>query len=161
MGGKSREPVGSCTKIVRGQGEIFAVMHPHKKTGYKAPNSETNLKMLGNQTTYKQFMQDQVDLPTMPKKTSEANYKQKLVPYNPNSIVNQLPVKFPNEPTHGTRFCAPRNVSQVEIGKGRYERQFTTTNQTFFVEHSGLPVGFTNQGIMSEKTKWSHYKQSL
>ena len=159
--GKSKfEPLGSCTKLQRTSGDVFAIMHPHKKTGYKAPNSETNLKMLGNLTSYKEFYIDKVDLPTMPKK-SGTTYKQKLVPYNPNSIVNQLPVHFSHEPTHGIRFCAPRNVSQVEIGKGRYERQFVTTSQTYYVEHQGLPVGFTNQGIMSDHTKMHHRLQNL
>jgi len=84
------------------------------------------------------------------------------VPYNPNSIVNQMPVKFNNEPKHAARFCAPRNVSQVKIGgKNDYERRFVTSNSVYYVEHKGLPIGFNNQGITSERTKWQHWKQQL
>jgi hypothetical protein len=70
------------------------------------------------------LFQDKVDLPTMPKTKKGLNYKPKLVPYDPNSIVNQLPVRFKDEPLHGVRFCAPRNVSQFTIGSAReYERR--------------------------------------
>ena len=86
----------------------------------------------------------------------------KLVPYNMNSIVNQLPVRFDREPLHGVRFCAPRNVSQFTMGSGRpYERQYITSSKNYYVQHHGLPVGFTNQGVMSEKTSFLHWKQSL
>ena len=86
----------------------------------------------------------------------------KLVPYNMNSIVNQLPVRFDREPLHGVRFCAPRNVSQFTMGSGRpYERQYITSSNNYYVQHRGLPVGFTNQGVMSEKTTFLHWKQSL
>lgn len=37
-------------QVIRSNGEIFAVAHPHKKTGYKAPNSETNVRTLGSKT---------------------------------------------------------------------------------------------------------------
>ena len=84
------------------------------------------------------------------------------MPYAVNSIVNQLPVRFDREPLHGVRFCAPRNVSQFTMGSGRpYERQYVTTNKNVYEKHSGLPVGFTNQGVMSEKTQFLHWKQSL
>mmetsp|Transcript_43743 Transcript_43743/g.104015 ORF Transcript_43743/g.104015 Transcript_43743/m.104015 type:complete len:161 (+) Transcript_43743:87-569(+) len=154
--------VGSCIKVLRNNGEIFAVSHPHKKTGYKNPNSETNVTALGGKTSYKQFYEDEVSLPTVAKNPKGMTYRPKLVPYRMGSIVNQLPVRFDNEPLHGVRFCAPRNASQFELGTGRmYERQYVTTNKNCFVKHAGLPVGFTNQGIMSEKTSFLHWKQSL
>jgi hypothetical protein len=37
-------------QVIRNNGEIFAVSHPHKKTGYKNPNSETNITALGGKT---------------------------------------------------------------------------------------------------------------
>mmetsp|Transcript_34569 Transcript_34569/g.108355 ORF Transcript_34569/g.108355 Transcript_34569/m.108355 type:complete len:91 (-) Transcript_34569:157-429(-) len=89
------------------------------------------------------------------------SYRPKLVPYDMNSIVNQLPVRFDREPLHGVRFCAPRNISQFGLGDRPYERQYVTSNKNSFVQHHGLPVGFTNQGIMSEKTRFLHWKQSL
>jgi hypothetical protein len=30
-----------------------------------------------------------------------------------------------------------------------------------FGAQGGMPVGFTNQGIMSEKTRYAHYLQGL
>ena len=37
-------------QVLRNNGEIFAVSHPHRKTGYKNPNSETNVTALGGKT---------------------------------------------------------------------------------------------------------------
>jgi len=127
--------------------------------------------------TYKQFYEDEVALPTVTKNPKGMSYRPKLVPYDMNSIVNQLPVRFDREPLHGVRFCAPRNISQFgwdivcvslscshvrhRLGDRPYERQYVTSNKNSFVQHHGLPVGFTNQGIMSEKTRFLHWKQSL
>lgn len=36
-----------------------------------------------------------------------------------------------------------------------------TSSKNYYVQHKGLPVGFTNQGIMSQKTGFLHWKQSL
>ena len=149
--------VGSCTQVIRSNGEIFAVAHSHKKTGYKAANSETNVRTLGSKTTYKTAFEDEVDLPTVTKNPKGMSYKPKLVPYRVNSIVNQLPVRFDREPLRGVRFCAPRNVSQFSLGTGRqYERQYVTTSKNFYVQHKGLPVGFNNQGIMCQRTSFLH-----
>ncbi|EKX47075.1 hypothetical protein GUITHDRAFT_152150 [Guillardia theta CCMP2712] len=153
--------IGSCTQVIRSNGEIFAVAHPQRKTGYKSVNSETNVRTLGSKTTYKQFYEDEVALPTVTKNPKGMSYRPKLVPYDMNSIVNQLPVRFDREPLHGVRFCAPRNISQFGLGDRPYERQYVTSNKNSFVQHHGLPVGFTNQGIMSEKTRFLHWKQSL
>lgn len=64
--------------------------------------------------SYKQFYEDEVSLPTVAKNPKGMTYRPKLVPYRMGSIVNQLPVRFDNEPLHGVRFCAPRNASQFE-----------------------------------------------
>lgn len=80
-------------------------------------------------------------------------------------------MKFPNEAIKGARFCAPRNVSTItyagcflaecyylcrsslvrfrRLGGPKYARQYLSTNKNDFVPHDGLPVGFTNQGVMS------------
>mmetsp|Transcript_42665 Transcript_42665/g.87224 ORF Transcript_42665/g.87224 Transcript_42665/m.87224 type:complete len:161 (+) Transcript_42665:185-667(+) len=154
--------IGSCVQVIRSNGEIFALAHSHKKSGYKALNSETNVRTLGSKTTYKNFFEDEVDLPTVTKNPKGMSYRPKLVQYKMNSIVNQLPVRFDREPLHGVRFCAPRNVSQFQLGSERpYERQYVTSSKNYYVQHKGLPVGFTNQGIMSQKTGFLHWKQSL
>jgi len=60
-----------------------------------------------------------VSLPTVAKNPKGMTYRPKLVPYRMGSIVNQLPVRFDNEPLHGVRFCAPRNASQFEYAPAR------------------------------------------
>ena len=75
MGGAGDSKVGSCVQVIRSNGEIFAVSHPHKKTGFKAANSETNVRMLGSKTSYKQFYEDEVALPTVTKNPKGMGYK--------------------------------------------------------------------------------------
>jgi hypothetical protein len=67
--------IGSCTSVLRSNGEIFAVAHPHKKTGYKSSNSETNVRMLGSKTSYKTFFEDEVALPTVTKNPKGMSYR--------------------------------------------------------------------------------------
>mmetsp|Transcript_36180 Transcript_36180/g.72975 ORF Transcript_36180/g.72975 Transcript_36180/m.72975 type:complete len:191 (+) Transcript_36180:55-627(+) len=154
------QATNSCTKIIRTQAGIFAISHPHKKTGYKEPMSETNARTLGGLTTYRQFYELGVELPTMQKKQSpHVKYKQKLVPYNPIATCNRLPVKFENEPVPHARFCAPRNVSQFDIGTKPYERRFLTHNHAFYPQWQSLPIGFENAGVMSDFARRIHVGQ--
>ena len=67
--------IGPCTSVLRSNGEIFAVAHPHKKTGYKSSNSETNVRMLGSKTSYKTFFEDEVALPTVTKNPKGMSYR--------------------------------------------------------------------------------------
>lgn len=152
--GKYEGTIGSAVAVMKSNGEIFAKPHPHKLTGYKAKNSETNTKTLGSSTTYKEF--HSVDTKASSGKKAVPG---PLVPYHENAMRNRMPVKFPNEAIKGARFCAPRNVSTISLGGPTYARQYQSTNKNDFVPHSGLPVGFTNQGVMSEQTKWTHHKQ--
>merc|ERR1711998_640819 len=154
MGGKFDNQLGSAVAIMRNSGEVFAVPHPHKLTGYRAKNSETNTKTLGANTTYKEYFDIEKQKPP-----EEKTVPGPLVPYTANAMRNRLPVKFPNEAIKGARFCAPRNVSTINLGGPHYARRFVTTNKNDFVPHTGLPIGFTNQGVMSEQTKWTHHKQ--
>jgi hypothetical protein len=75
MGGSGDSKIGSCTQVIRSNGEIFAVAHPQKKTGYKSANSETNVRMLGSKTSYKQFYEDEVALPTVTKNPKGMSYR--------------------------------------------------------------------------------------
>lgn len=50
------------------------------------------------------------------------------------------------------------NAGQTEAG---YQR-FRTTSQNFFnYDTKALAVGESNQGIVSEKSKWIHAKQTM
>lgn len=52
--------------------------------------SETNARTLGGLTTYKQFYELGVELPTVQKKQARGvNYKTKLGPYNPIATCNR------------------------------------------------------------------------
>jgi hypothetical protein len=155
------QATNSCTKMIRTQAVMYAVMYPHKKTGYKEPMSETNARTIGGVTTYKQFYELGVELPSVQKKqASGVRYKQKLVPYHPNATCNRLPVKFDNEPVPNARFCAPRNVSQWGIGISNYERRFLTHNQAFYPPWNTLPIGMENPGVMSDYAKGIHMAQN-
>mmetsp|Transcript_17703 Transcript_17703/g.43941 ORF Transcript_17703/g.43941 Transcript_17703/m.43941 type:complete len:152 (-) Transcript_17703:363-818(-) len=142
---------GSSLGVTKVNGQVFAVAHSHKKTGYKAPNSETNVQSLGADTTYKNTF--------VPPKVTDSG-KKPLVPYQANAPRNRMPVKFPNEAVPHQRFCAPRNTSTVQIGGDQsYQRQFVSTNKVSYPHIQGLPVGADNQGIMSATTQWNHYIQ--
>eukprot|EP00960_Hanusia_phi_P041833 755167-Hanusia_phi.AAC.7 len=121
--GRLKTRTNSCVGLMRTQAGIFATMHPHRRSGYKEANSESNLRELGAMTTYKQFYEKGVEIPYMQKSNISVNYKQKLHKYDPNALCNRLPVKFDNEPVPFVRFCAPRNISQYELGPKLYEVQ--------------------------------------
>ena len=56
---------------------------------------------------------------------------------------------------------SPAPAHTRRLGVKPYERQYLTTHKNYFVRHSGLPVGFVNQGIMSQKSQYTHWRQSL
>mmetsp|Transcript_27948 Transcript_27948/g.73746 ORF Transcript_27948/g.73746 Transcript_27948/m.73746 type:complete len:97 (-) Transcript_27948:293-583(-) len=91
---------------------------------------------------------------------STATYQKKLFPYHPNAICNRLPVKFNNEPIPAARFCAPRNVHQFDIGNKPYEKQHVTHKSAYFPKWDSLPLGFENQGIMSDFARRIHVNQN-
>lgn len=88
----------------------------------------------------------------------QSKEKKPLVPYYPLAERNRLPVKFDGEAIPFARFCQERNVSQWshhDVGANAKTRFRTTNMNTFTAETTqGMPVGFTNQGIVSEKTRW-------
>uniref|UniRef100_A0A7S0E2Y6 Uncharacterized protein n=1 Tax=Hanusia phi TaxID=3032 RepID=A0A7S0E2Y6_9CRYP len=158
--GRLKTRTNSCVGLMRTQAGIFATMHPHRRSGYKEANSESNLRELGAMTTYKQFYEKGVEIPYMQKSNISVNYKQKLHKYDPNALCNRLPVKFDNEPVPFVRFCAPRNISQYELGPKLYERRFLTHNQAFYPKWDSLPIGFQNAGIMGDFAGRIHVSQN-
>jgi hypothetical protein len=94
------------------------------RTGYKEPNSETNMRVMGASTSYKDFYEIGAQLPSqvcrraqseqsfecllvsnantipgMPqtKVKPSQKFRPKLQPYSPTAICNRLPVVFANE----------------------------------------------------------------
>lgn len=135
--------VDSCQYVVNKNGQTLAVSFPVTKTGYKAPNSWANQKRSSEKqshagTTYRVHIDMHAGMAKKP-----------LVPYNPDSYRSRLP---------SADFVAPyRNASQFEIGDrtaASAKTVFRTTNQSLLTSKNILE-GLTNQGIISEKTKWN------
>lgn len=102
--------------------------------------------------------------------------KKPLVPYHHNAGRNRLPVHFDKEPKKCQRFCAPRNVSTIEYVLWQFmethsvvrvkdknqrsaAKHFLSVNKCMYNKHEGVPVGFSNTGIVAEKTRWFHKRQ--
>jgi hypothetical protein len=118
------------------------------KTGYKAPNSWANQNRSSETVshhgaTYKVHSSMHAGMPTKP-----------LVAYHPDSYRSRLP---------SADYVTPyRNASQFEIGDRTAtsaKAVFRTTNQALLVSRNILE-GLSNQGIISEKTKW-HKRRAL
>jgi len=94
----------------------------------------------------------------------DPNIKAALGKYDPNAGRNRLPTKFDNEAKPYVRFCQARNVSTYNFLSGSVEpgyNTYRTTSQNFFDYDPGmLAVGESNQGIVSEKVRWVHVKQT-
>lgn len=134
--------VDSCQFVTTKNGQTVAVSFPVTKTGYKAANSWTNQKRSSETVshsgaTYRIHSNMHTGMPSKP-----------LMPYDPNSYRSRLP---------SADYVAPyRNASQFEIGDRSAcsaKAVFRTTNQALLVSKNILE-GLTNQGIISEKTKW-------
>ena len=73
---------------------------------------------------------------------------------------------FQNEAKPFKRFCQVRNAHTYDFfsdnsATAGFER-FRSTAQNYYAYDTGaLAVGESNQGIVSEKSKWIHKKQSL
>jgi hypothetical protein len=134
--------VESCQFVSVKNGQTLAVSFPVTKTGYKHPNSWVNQKRSSETVshtgaTYRVHSDMHAGMSKKP-----------LVPYNPHSYRSRLPT---------AEYVAPyRNASQFEIGDRTAlssKSVFRTTNQALLTSKNILE-GITNQGIISEKTKW-------
>jgi hypothetical protein len=138
---------GSTVAIIRKNGELFAVPHKLKKTPC-SPGEK-----FSSSTTHKEHYAKPMSLGS-PKP---------LTPYHHNHQRNRLPVRFDNEPEKYVRFCAERNISRdikIKDGSNADRTRFMTTSKSTYIEHSGVPVGFSNTGIVAEKTQWVHKRQA-
>mmetsp|Transcript_45803 Transcript_45803/g.111520 ORF Transcript_45803/g.111520 Transcript_45803/m.111520 type:complete len:133 (-) Transcript_45803:60-458(-) len=99
--------VGSCLQVIRSNGEVFAVAHPHKKSGYKALNSETNVRTLGSKTTYKTAFEDEVDLPTVTKNPKGMTYKPRPLLASNDGLAGWLVPAGDTKQWRGVRRGAP------------------------------------------------------
>eukprot|EP00656_Telonema_subtile_P014855 TRINITY_DN1768_c0_g1_i1.p1 TRINITY_DN1768_c0_g1~~TRINITY_DN1768_c0_g1_i1.p1 ORF type:complete len:208 (+),score=27.07 TRINITY_DN1768_c0_g1_i1:207-830(+) len=118
----------TASKILRHNGDIFAVKYQHKLTGYKLSQQlGEDVKAectTSNQATYKK--------PQMP--TLAAKHKT-LAPYHMHAGRSRLPPEYPNEAKRYVRYCHERNVSQLKIGDSSVP---SITQSASHVFHRGL-----------------------
>jgi len=140
---------GSSRGVSKQNGEIIAQPHPTMKKSY-AGNAEQG-KAPANSTMKESF--------------KDPNQKQALTAYHPNAIRNRLPVEFKDSAIPAARFCYPRNKHTYDFFSGNNEagyQRFRTSSQNFYdYDTKALAVGESNQGIVSEKSKWIHKKQTM
>merc|ERR1711959_658597 len=109
--GRNREAksgTATAAKIIRHNGDLFAVKHHHKLTGYKL-SRQLGEDVKGETTTANQKV---YKAPLMPTIAAPANRKP-LVPYEMNARRSQLPTEFPHEAKKYVRYCHERNISSV------------------------------------------------
>eukprot|EP00762_Andalucia_godoyi_P008060 ANDGO_02158.mRNA.1 hypothetical protein NAEGRDRAFT_79157 len=139
----------TAKRIFLKNGELFAVPYPKKSRSISVPPArlETN-------TTYKSSFVDSSHVLHAADKM-----KKPLVPYKPDAIRSRLPVKFENEAVPFVRYCASTNNSQFEIrdGSNSESTRFISTNKRAYADNLGSnSVGFSNQAIVADKTRWIH-----
>ncbi|EFC46219.1 hypothetical protein NAEGRDRAFT_79157 [Naegleria gruberi] len=147
-----RSRTGSTQRVIRQNGELFGVIHESRasktaRDDYFRPESTYSSSFVVPRTS------DQLN-------SSGSSFKKPLMPYKMNAPRNMLPVRFSHDTVQGRKNA--RNSSQFNLrdGANSDRTRFRTTNQVSYINHSGgLPVGFENKGILSEKTKWFHKRQ--
>merc|ERR1711959_64888 len=149
-GRKAQPKSGTATasKIIKHNGDMFAVKHHHKLTGYKL-SQQLGEDVKTECTTTNQHVFKKPQMPTI---AAPANRKP-LVPYQMNARRSQLPTEFPHEAKRCVRYCHERNVSQIKLGDPGIS---STTKSISSVFHCGLSSNIpssSNSGIFSEWTK--------
>jgi|UniRef100_A0A7S4C7X4 hypothetical protein len=144
-----RKPAtASCVATFRKNGDVYAISHAHKATGYKAQPSSSNFD---GTTTYKNSYCHAAGLGSTSKP---------LVPYNANSARNRLPVQFTGDAGAKRNGTGAKKDNPISGGTRDSAARFVTTNQRTFVQHKGTPIGYSNQGIVAEQSKWIHKRQA-
>lgn len=144
-------------------GELVAIAHTVKPTGYKAPNA------YGSRTRFDGSTTNGVANKKVRTVGETGNGgEKKLVPYHPLAPRNRPKAQVEN--TLGSRFAVPkgfvekyRNSSQVSFSDGSVgaQRTWRTTNQTY-AQPSGAAkrdTGMDNVGIFAEQAVMTHAKQ--
>ncbi|KAJ9455795.1 hypothetical protein DIPPA_04558 [Diplonema papillatum] len=126
--------------IVHKRGEIFALAHPHAKTGFKLTEGKKKLDCVSSyQDSFGRIM---------------SPHAKQLLPYQPHAMRNRLPA--PDLSPRNRRYAhRPSSGDTISHGK-EYSGRFVTINQRSFSRKSVRPLGFSNQGIVAAQTKWAH-----
>ncbi|MDA9098703.1 hypothetical protein N9L76_07190 [bacterium] len=141
-------------------GELVAICHPQKPTGYKAPNA------FGNRVRFDGSTTNGIANKKVAMVGENKNGNKKLMPYHPLAPRNRPKAQVQN--ITGSRFAVPkgftekyRNSSQVQFGDGSQDSQWKTTNQTYS-QPTGAATrdsGMDNTGIFAEQAVMTHAKQ--
>jgi len=142
---KRKPNVNSSVATFRKNGELFAVTHTHAATGYKSQPAQS--QRFEGTSTYKASFQNRGSDP----------HSKVLQPYAAHAPRNTMPVTFAGETKPKVKGGLPKKGDNPLARETSSDNaRFVTTNQRTYVEHKGTPVGFSNQGIVSEQTKWTH-----
>ncbi|MCO5555125.1 hypothetical protein L7F22_008666 [Adiantum nelumboides] len=144
----------NLVRLIRmtGCGDLFAIPHPHKPSGYKCRNAYGFRPVFQDETTNSYFQN------AVFKNTPEVLCKKKLLPYHPNAPCNRSPQTYKN--LVGTRYNDCRDASYLSLYDGVPKHLCTpkTTNHLFML-YKQDPVGNANPAIFSDKAKRMHRLQ--
>lgn len=141
----------SAVVTAKRQGEVIAIAHHTKKTGYKADNAYGAKAIFDDETTSGYYA-------GRVQKVGEQADKKKLMPYHPNASRNRPGETLSN--TTGRRFNTNRNASQIILRDGDPDSLCPPkTTSKVYSEYQVNVVGMGNQGISSEVSKLVHAKQ--
>eukprot|EP00658_Telonema_sp_P-2_P037959 TRINITY_DN2728_c0_g1_i1.p1 TRINITY_DN2728_c0_g1~~TRINITY_DN2728_c0_g1_i1.p1 ORF type:complete len:204 (+),score=24.11 TRINITY_DN2728_c0_g1_i1:192-803(+) len=136
----------TALKIMRYNGDMFAVKHHHKLTGYKL-SEQLGENVKGETTTTNMASYKKPQMPTI------ASRRKPLVPYQMNARRSQLPTQYPNEARKYIRHCAERNSSQLEIGDPNCNSITKSCSAVYFGVVPDAAVASSNPGIFASWTK--------
>jgi len=149
--GRNREAKSGTTtaaKIIRHNGDLFAVKHHHKLTGYKL-SQQLGEDVKGETTTTNQKVYKKPLMPTIAAPAS----RKPLVPYEMNARRSQLPTEFPHEAKKYVRYCHERNVSSLRLGDPNVPSVTKSCSKVFHAGNNSMATGSANPGIFADWTK--------
>merc|ERR1711907_753407 len=156
-GGTRRDTSGgTCTasRFMQHNGDKFAVMHPHKLSGYKlAEKHGENVVFHRGSTSREDFK--------APSLTTIADPAKALTPYSPYARRSMLPIVFPHEAKKYVRYCHERNVSTFSIGDPNVPSERKSVHRAFHSGVNEMATGSNNPGILAEYTKRHRKKLGL
>lgn len=153
---KGGERGGTCTasRFLQHNGDKFAVMHPHKLSGYKLSEKHgENVVFHCGSTSREEFK--------APSLTTIADPAKALIPYSAHARRSMLPIVFPHEAKKYVRYCHERNVSQITIGDPNVPFERVSVHRAFHSGSNEQATGSNNPGILAEYTKRHRKKLGL
>merc|ERR1711939_1107256 len=153
-GGEGRGGTCTASRFLKHNGDNFAIMHPHKLSGYKlSEKAGENVVFHCGSTSREDFK--------VPSLTTIADPNKALAPYHPTARRSMLPIVFPHEAKKYVRYCHERNVSQITIGDPNAPSERISCHRAFHSGTNEMATGSNNPGILAEYTKRHRKKLGL